>query len=123
MYEPDEAHEMMGIHTDPAGTLIEEIEYMCSQSREWNTRMLGSTLSSEEKWLSFRTELCPRILYPIPALALTIQDCNRKIKPALPSINHGLGLAKTSPTEVIYFPREYGGYGTIDLHLEKVAEQ
>ena len=123
MYQPNEAHKMLGIYTDPAGTLIEQIEYMCSQSREWNTRMLGSTLSSEEKWLSYRTELCPRLLYPIPALALTIHDCNRIIKPALPSIKHGLGLAKTSPTEVIYFPREYGGYGTIDLHLEKVAEQ
>lgn len=38
-------------------------------------------------------------------------------------IKHGLGVARTTATEVIFFPLEYGGYGILDLHLEKVAEQ
>ena len=45
MYQPDEAHKLLGILTDPAGTLTEQIKYMTEQSREWNSRMEGSLLS------------------------------------------------------------------------------
>lgn len=38
-------------------------------------------------------------------------------------MKHGLGLAKTTSTKVIFFPYAYGGYGTMDLHVEYLSEQ
>ena len=123
MYKPEEAHKMLGILTDPAGTLKEQIIYMTQQTKEWNERMIGSNLKPGAKWLSYKTELCPKLLYPLPAVSLTSKDCNQIIKPALVLIKHGLGIAKTARNQIIFYPREYGGYGVIDLHLEKIAEQ
>ena len=122
-YQPEEAHKMLGIYTDPASTLKEQKEYMTAQAKEWNTRMLGSTLDSSAKWLSYRTELCPRLRYSLPAISLTEAECKRILHPAIPSIKHGLGISRTAPNEVIHFPHEFGGYGVMDLHIEKLAEQ
>ena len=38
MYRPDEAHKLLGVLTDPAGTGRDQVEYMSNQAREWNTR-------------------------------------------------------------------------------------
>ena len=86
MYQPEDAHKMLGVHTDPAGTLSKQIRYMESQAREWNNRMVGSTLQSASKLLSFNNELAPRLRYPIPTVPLTKTDCKQIMKPALVSI-------------------------------------
>ena len=123
MYQPGEAHKMLGIYTDPASTLREQKAYMAAQAKEWNERMLGSTLDSSAKWLSYRTELCPRLKYSLPAVLLTESECKQILHPAIPSIKHVLGISRTAPNEIIFFPHEFGGYGVMDLHIEKLAEQ
>ena len=123
MYQPDEAHKMLGIFTDPAGTLRDQVIYMKTQAAEWNKRMIGSTLGSDAKWLSYKTELRPKLIYPLPAVSLSRAECEIIIHPAIVSIKHGLGIPKTTPHKTIFFPREYGGYGVVDIHLEKLVEQ
>ena len=123
MYEPDEAHKLLGVLTDPASTMKEQITYMRGHSKEWNTKILNAPIPSTLKRLSFQTELAPKLRYPLPAITLTERDCELILSPALPSIKHGLGLAKTVNTRVIFFPYAYGGYNTMDLHIEHLAEQ
>ena len=123
MYEPDEAHKLLGVLTDPASTMKEQIEYMKGHSKEWNAKLLNAPIPSSLKRLSFQTELAPKLKYPLPAVTLTEHECEMILKPALPSMKHGLGLAKTVNTEVIFFPYAYGGYNTMDLHIEHLAEQ
>ena len=111
------------MYADPTSTLCEQIEYTTQKARAWNGIMLGLTLASRAKRLSYRTEVFPRMAYALPAISLSKKDCNQTTKPALTSIKHGFGISKSLPNEMIFFPREYRGYGVIDLHVGKMAEQ
>ena len=96
---------------------------MKGQAHEWNKRMMGATIRPQLKHLSYASELTPKLKFPLPAISLGAEDCERIMKPALPSIKHGLGIAKMASTGVIFFPHEFGGFGIMDLHLEKLTEQ
>ena len=122
-YSPHAPHKMLGVYTDPACMNRSQVKYMRDQAASWNSRMLGSSLPSELKLLSFKSELVPRLKFPLPTSPLTKEDLDGIIKPALPSIKHSLGLARTTATEIIFFPKQYGGLGTVDLHLEMLAQQ
>ena len=123
MYRPDEAHKLLGVLTDPAGTGREQVVYMSNQAREWNTRMMNAPISSLLKRISYTTELVPRLTYPLPAGTLTQEECEEIMRLAMPSIKHSQGLSRTTETGVMYFPYAFGGYGVQDLHLTQVAEQ
>ena len=45
------------------------------------------------------------------------------MKPALVPIQHVLGLPGTTENNIIFFPKQYGGFATEDLHLEMLAQQ
>ena len=123
MYMPEEAHKLLGVLTDPAGTGREQVEYMASQAREWNNRMLNAPIPSSLKRILYSTELLPRLTYPLPAVSLTQEECETIMRQAMPSIKHSLGLLRTRETEVMYFPYAYGGYGVLDRHLAQISEQ
>ena len=123
MYKPEEAHKLLGVLTDPAGSGSEQVEYVKGQAREWNTRLLHAPIPSSLKKISYTTELIPRLTYPLPAIYLTERECKDIMDNAMPSIKHGFGLARTVETEVMYFPKAYGGYGVLDLHLAQTVEQ
>ena len=96
---------------------------MLKHSRDWNYSMLGSLLPSELKLLSFKSELLPKLKYPLPALPLGEKDLEKIMKPALVSIKHALGLPRTTENDIIFFPKQYGDFATEDLHLEMLAQQ
>ena len=123
MYKPDEAHKLLGVLTDPASTMKEQIAYMKGQSEVWNSKIQNAPIPPSLKRLSFQTELTPKLKYPLPTVTLYPNECDLILSPALPSIKHGLGLAKTTNTKVIFFPYAYGGYNTMDLHAEHLADQ
>ena len=83
-YQPGEAHKLLGILTDPAGTLAEHINYMTGQARDWNKRMKGSLLPQRLKLVSFQSELAPKLKYPLPAISISKRDSEQIMKPALP---------------------------------------
>ena len=76
-YQPDEAHKLLGILTDPASTLDAQIDYMIKQSRAWNKRMKSSLLNSKLKLISFQSELAPKLRYPLPAISISKSDLKR----------------------------------------------
>ena len=85
--------------------------------------MESSTLVPALKNLSFNTELLPQLRYPLPTIALTEMDFAEILKPAMAEIKHGLGIAKTSQTEVVFFPKQYEGFGISDLYIDMLSEQ
>ena len=123
MYKPDEAHKLLGVLTDPAGTTKEQVAYMVTQAKDWNERLLNTPISSALKRIAYSTELLPRLVYPLSAVSLTQQECWEIMNYAMPTIKHGLGLSRKTVTEVLYFPYAFGGYGVLDLHLAQVTEQ
>ena len=96
---------------------------MKDQSKTWNEKIVGSALPSSLKNLSFSTELLPQLKYPLTSISLTETDVSQIIKVALVSIKHGLGLANTAETGIMFSPKECCGYGVPDLHVKKMAEQ
>ena len=95
-------HKMLGVYTDPACENTEQVLYMAGQAKEWNYRMLGSLLHSELKLLSFKSELLPKLKYPLPVSPLREKDIDKIIGPALVSIKHAIGLSRTTKNEVIF---------------------
>ena len=123
MYKPEEAHKLLGVLTDPASTTKEQIDYMVSQAKEWNSRLRNAPIPSSLKRLSYTSELIPRLTYPLPAISLTQKECRTIMNHAMPTIKHGLGLSSTTETEILFFPKSFGGYGVLDLHLAQLVEQ
>ena len=106
-YEADAPHKILGVCTDPACVNREQVTYMANHSKDWNYRMLGSSLPPSLKLLSFKAELLPKLKYPLPASPLRECDLEAIIQPALVSLKHSLGLPKTTESEIIFFPRQY----------------
>ena len=44
MYKPDEAHKLLGVLTDPASTMKEQIAYMKGESEAWNSKIENATI-------------------------------------------------------------------------------
>ena len=61
---------MLGVYTNTDCVEKEPVSYMVNQEREWDYRMLGSSLHSELKLLSFKSELLPELKYSLPASPL-----------------------------------------------------
>ena len=55
MYTPDEAHKLLGMTTEPASTLTDQIQYMKNQAKSWNDKMICTSLQHSLKVLSFQT--------------------------------------------------------------------
>ena len=122
-YNADEAHKLLGVLTDPSSGNKQQVLYMKNQSHAWGRRMRGSYLQPQLKLLSFRMELRLQLRYPLPAVALTKKQLENVMAPARVSIKHALGLCQKTPTESIFFPAQYGGYGAGDLHLTMLSTQ
>ena len=60
--------------------------------------------------------------YSLPTTKMSKQEYVNVLKPEIPSITHSLALPKTTPTEVILFPRRYGGYDIKDIWIWHLAE-
>ena len=61
---------MLGVYKDHVCANKEQVSYMADQAREWNYRMLGSLLYSELKLFSIKSELLPKLKYPLPVSPL-----------------------------------------------------
>ena len=119
--KPDQPYKMLGIRTEPADTNVAQINQMKKKCREWNARMLGSSLTNRQKWLSYSTQLRPALCYPLPAITATHEQLEQVLQQAYPSMKHSLSLPTSSPNKLLTFPCAYGGFGMIDLWLEHLS--
>ena len=83
--------------------------------------MLGSSLTNRQKWMSYSHQLWPALAYPLPAVTFSEKDYRELLRPAFPSIKHGLSLSSKTNNSLLFFPEQYGGFGVHDMWIQHLA--
>ena len=119
--DADTPHKMLGIYTEPADTNTRQILVLRKKCRQWNNRMIRSSLTNRQKWMSYAMALRPALEYCLPAMMLDETTFQSILSPALSSIKHALSLSSKSPTQIIFFPSFYGGFDVRNMWVQHLA--
>ena len=117
--EPDMGKETLGVILAPDGNNDHATEKLLEKSSTWRDYIITGHLKASEARLALDSTIMRTLSYPLPALTLTLKECNRIMKPVLDA-----GLAKTHvcrnfPHAVIYGPKKEKGLGIPNLFISQ----
>ena len=119
--DADVPHKMLGVLTEPADLNISQIGELKRKCACWNKKMIASSLTNRQKWMSYSFALRPSLEYCLPVLMLDETIFQDLLKPAFLSMKHALSLSSTSPTSVLFFPKSFGGFGAMNMWVRHLT--
>jgi len=119
--ETDEAEETLGIFIAPDGNRRRQVEKMITQGKEWVGNMKVGRLSRSEVWIAWQSTIWRTLVYPLPALNLTQQECSAIMAPILQFLLPTLGICWSFPRAIIFVPKNFFGLGILHLYTLQEA--
>ena len=113
----------MGVRLAPDGNMLSQIEHMISQTTEFATKLKRSNLSGYDALLAINTRIMRTLIYPLPTLTLTQEDCTRIMKPLLHSVLGKAKIVRTIKRAVLYGPQLRQGFGLTNLYVYQGCAQ
>jgi hypothetical protein len=82
----------------------------------WADGMRTGKISRSDAWTAIDSTIWRTLIYPLPALNLTIQQCERIMQPILQYGLPALGVCRNFPRDIVFAPQKYMGLGFKHLH-------
>ena len=118
--DPYDSFFSLGIWQSPSGNDNKQKERLIDQIRQWDT----STTNQKLTWLLARLALMTTIgrtlLYPLPATALTQEQCREIQRVYLKSVLGKIGIVRTAPRILAEVPTSLGGLGLIAFEAQQL---
>jgi hypothetical protein len=106
---PTDSYRTLGVFLSPSGSTKKAYEILLGYSKEYASAVASSTITSKESYVSYTMFLIPKLCFPLPALTLTEQQCNRIQSPALNATLPKLHMNQHTARSIIHGPLELGG--------------
>jgi hypothetical protein len=74
-------------------------------------------------WTTTDSAIWRTLTYPLPALNLTIHQCERIMRPILHYSLPALGVCRNFPRDIVFTPHKYMGLGFRNLHTIQETSQ
>jgi len=118
-YNPNEPRQYLGVLQTADGDDGYQLEKMYSDVATWNNKIAKTKMLPVHNLNAMLTRIYKTLLYPLPALSLTYDECfklsNKLTTSSIPKCN----IASTFPLKFRYLPRKYHGLSLPDLYLEQ----
>jgi hypothetical protein len=79
--------------------------------------MRTGRISKEDVWLAFHSTLWKTLIYPLPALNLSIEDCDKIMAPVLVYLLPAQRICRNFPRALVYSSIKYMGIGIKHLYM------
>ena len=107
--DPDEAFRMLGEFVAPDGHTKAQCEILYKKAKKWGLKIIFSHLNEHEAWVAYHQVLIPALAYPLGAIPVTEDQCNKIMGPALKALLPKLGLGSTTARELVHAVPRHGG--------------
>jgi hypothetical protein len=105
------AQETLGILLAPDGNTLQQQEKMKGLAIKWADCMRTGRISREDAWLAFYSTIWKTLSYPLPALNLTREECDKIMAPILQYLLPAMGVCRNFPRALVYNSVKYMGIG------------
>jgi hypothetical protein len=120
--EPFQAYETLGVFLAPDGNTDAQVHKMRNAADLWADQMRTGKVSRADAWLSFSSTIYRTLVYPLPALNLTKEQCYYIIKPILTYLLPAIGVCRNFSRKLVFCPLKFLGLGIKHLHtVQEVA--
>jgi hypothetical protein len=109
--ETHDAQETLGIFLAPDGNTFQQQEKMKEASLKWADCMRTGRISRDDAWLAFYSTVWKTLLYPLPALNLTREECEQIMSHTVQYLLPAMGICRNFPRTLVYNSVKYMGLG------------
>jgi hypothetical protein len=89
---------------------------MAEKAQLWADQMRTGVIKKAETWLALQTTIWHTLCYPLNALNLTQQQCEKIMSPVLNQALPAMGVCHTYPRNLVFSPTKYAGLGIKHIH-------
>jgi ribonuclease HI len=114
--EPHMAAETLGVFIAADGNWDKQVESLIAKSAKWADQIRTGHLSHQEVWIALGSTIWKTLTYPCDATALTEQECNRIMRPALMQALQSMGICRNFPRSLVFAPTSHLGLGISNIH-------
>ena len=115
LLKPSEGQKMLGVWLSPDGSNDKQIEVMRGITTSWAEKARTGYMSKTDAWQAITMTVMKKLEYPLIALTLTEQECNKIMAPALAIGLGKAGICQKISRKVLYGTRELQGMGLHNL--------
>ena len=116
---PSEAFRILGAFVARDANTKKQVEILVEKCQEWASRLDRSYLSPHEAITAYTLVLFPALIYPVAVLALTEDQCDEIVRPALKAVLKNLNIPFTTSRLLLYGPARYGGPNIPNLYVQE----
>jgi Reverse transcriptase (RNA-dependent DNA polymerase) len=121
--EPHQAETTLGVDLAPDGSTQQQAKKMIDIAIKWADAMRSGRISRSEAWLAINSTIWKTLTYPLSAINLSKDQCERIMAPIL---NYGLpaiGVCRNFPRSMVFAPTKYMGLGLQHLYTIQEIER
>jgi hypothetical protein len=120
--ESFQAYETLGVFLAPDGNTDVQAQKMRNAADLWADQMRTGKVSRADAWLSFSSTIYRTLVYPLPALNLTKEQCYYIIKLMLTYLLPAIGVCRNFSRKLDFCPLKFLGLGIKHLHtVQEIA--
>ena len=116
---PHEAKRMLGVFLAMDGSNDVQIKQMGKVASSWHEKIRVGYLSRGDAWTALNTTVMKKLEYPLLALTLTKEECNKIMSPILQGGLPRIGVCRTMARALVYTPLKYQGLDIKDLYISQ----
>ena len=124
--EPSQGKETLGVFLAPDGNNSHTKAALENKAKQWRDRIRAGHLAPSLSWHAANTTILKSLEYPLPALALSFDKCNKIMKIVKQGLLNKSRISTSMPNSALYGPKAEGGLQLNHLfitqglmHLEK----
>ena len=114
--EPSEAFETLGVHLAPDGNHEAAYTALSNTAKLWADKVRTSHLKEAEASTALKTTIMKTLEYPLPALSLSRQQCDKIMAPILKAVLPKAGYNRHFSRKLLYGPLSHFGAGVRNLY-------
>ena len=120
---PNESHRILGCYTCPGGSQKTAYEELSKKALARSKLILHSTLDVTCTWRYYHSIFLPSISYSMPVNMLSPTKLTHLTHKSTQPFLNKVGYSRTTPSDVVYGPKKYGGIGFQDFRVIQGIEQ
>ena len=114
--EPNKGKETLGVVLAPTGSNDDAFQSLKSKASTWAAHIKSGHLSTSLTWHAATTTIMKSLEYPLPALTLSREQCDKIMKIVKSSLLPKSHISKNFPNAILYGIKNEGGLGLEHLY-------
>jgi hypothetical protein len=111
-----DTYRMLGVYMSPSGALAEAVGVLVEKAKDYQVRILSSTLPRDAALLSYNMYLLPMLGYPFQAMSLSEDTCYDIQAPTLAALLPKVHLNRNMARSIVFGPLRFGGLAIKTLY-------